>query len=94
MKEIKIQKFTLIKLIYSVLIVIFLISVFLPYFSKSYAFPPPPAEPLISFTRPYYGYVELIYGGWPGLIFAVISILILKPERKGVSLIIAVIGFS
>lgn len=94
MREIKIQKFNLIKLIYIVLIVVFLISVFLPYFSKTYAYPPPPAEPLISYIKPYRGYIELIYGGWPGLILAVISIIILNPERKGRSLIIGVIGFS
>ena len=94
MKEIKIQKFTLIKLIYSILIVVFLISVFLPYYSKSYAFPPPPAEPIISYTKPYLGYIELIYGGWPGLILAIISIVILNPERKGKSLLIGGLGFA
>ena len=95
MKEVKIHKFNLIKLIYSLLIAVFLISVFLPYFSKSYVFPPPPLDPIIFFPpRLYYGYIELIYGGWPGLMLVVISILILKPERKGKSLIIGVVGFS
>ena len=95
MKEVKIHKFNLIKLIYSVLIAVFLISVFLPYFSKSYVFPPPPLDPIIFFPpRLYYGYIELIYGGWPGLILAVISILILNPERKSKSLLIGVLGFS
>jgi len=95
MKEVKIHKFNLIKLIYSVLIAVFLFSVFLPYFSKSYVFPPPPLDPIIFFPpRLYYGYIELIYGGWPGLILVVISILILKPERKSISLIIGILGFS
>jgi len=94
MKEVQIQKFTLIKLIYSVLIVVFLISVFLPYFSRYYAYPPPPAIPTISYTKPYRGYSELIYGGWVGLILAIISILILNPERKGKSLLIGALGFS
>jgi len=85
MKERQILKFTLIKLIYIILIVVFLISGFLPYFSKYYAYPPT--------TNYYYGYIELIYGGWPGLILALISILILNPERKGRSLIMGVIGF-
>jgi len=95
MKEIKIHKFVMIKLIYGVLIAVFLISVFLPYFSKSYVFPPPPLDPIIFFPpRLYFGYIELIYGGWPGLILAVISILILKPEKKSISLIIGILGFS
>jgi len=94
MKEIKIQKFTLIKLIYSILIIVFLISVFLPYYSKSYAFPPPPAVSIISYTKPYLGYNELIYGGWPGLILAIISIIILNPETKGKSLLIGGLGFA
>ena len=95
MKEIKIHKFALIKFIYGVIISVFLISVFLPYFSKSYVFPPPPLDPIIFFPpRLYFGYIEMIYGGWPGLILAVISILILKPERKSISLIIGILGFS
>ena len=96
MKEIKIQKFTLIKLIYGILIVVFLISVFLPYYSKTYApFPPPPATPLFGgYTSLYMGYDVLIYGGWPGLILAGISIIILNPDRKGKSLLIGGLGFS
>jgi len=94
MKEIKVGKFILIKLLYGVLIVIFLISVFLPYYSRYYAFPPPPADPIVYYTRPYFGYNELIYGGWPGLILTIISIIILNPERKGKSLLIGGVGFS
>jgi len=55
MTKIKLQKFTLIKLIYSITIIIFLISAFLPYYSKLYVYPPPPAVPVLEYTKLYMG---------------------------------------
>ena len=67
-------------------------SVFFPYYSITYVYPPPPAPPINSYTKPYFGYIELIYGGWPGLILIVISLIILNPERKGKSLLVGGVG--
>ena len=94
MKEFKMKKFTVIKLIYVVLIVIFLISAFLPYYSKYYPqYPPLPASPVIpSTTRYYIGYLELLYGGWPGLILLVISVLLINFGIKDKALIVGGVG--
>ena len=94
MKEIKMKKFIIIKLIYIVLIIIFLISAFLPYYSKYYPqFPLPPAPPIIPSTTIYYaGYRELLYGGWPGLAFLVVSVLLLNFGKKDKALIVGALG--
>ena len=94
MKENKMKKFTIVKLIYVVLILIFLISALLPYYSKYYPqYPPLPASPIIpSTTRYYVGYQELLYGGWPGLAFLVISVLLLHFGIKDKALIIGALG--
>ncbi len=92
MAEFRIQKFTLIRLIYGIIIIIVLISAFLPYFSRSYVYPPPPAEPIYNYTKNYIGYLELIYGGWIGIALLIISVVILNPERKSKALLIGIGG--
>ena len=92
MKSIKLQKSMLIKLIYGILILIFILSTILPYYSITYFFPPPPDPPSYTNTEFSVGYIELIYGGWIGLILIIISIFFLIFEKISKAIIIGISG--
>ena len=76
MTEIRIQKFTFIRLIYGIIIIIILISAFLPYYSEFHPpFPTPPEDPIyVGYFTHYMGYIALIFGGWVGFALGIISI--------------------
>jgi len=80
------QKILLIKLTYSILIIFFIISVFFPYYSEISTYS------IHSYKREYYGYFELIYGGWVGIGLIVLSILLLNSERATKSALLGFIG--
>ena len=82
MRTIKLQKSTLIRLVFAIFISISLLSLTFIYYSKTYVYPPPPAVPLYTDTIYYWGYTEFIYGGWIGLILIIVSVVLLSPERK------------
>ncbi|MFX1566907.1 MAG: TIR domain-containing protein [Promethearchaeota archaeon] len=95
MTEIRIQKFNFIRLIYGILIIIVLVSAFLPYYLEHHPpYPPPPETPVWEgYTTEYEGYIALIFGGWVGVALAIISIILLTPERKKKALLFGGIGF-
>ena len=62
MRSIKLQNYILMRLIFAILILISLLSLILPYYSKTYVYPLPPADPLYTDTTYYWGYIEFIYG--------------------------------
>ena len=76
------KKFNFIRLIYGILIIIIFFSAFFPYFSQTSVYPPPPEVPIHINTRSYVGYIALIFGGWVGIALAIVSIILLNPERK------------
>jgi len=99
MRTIELRNYNLIRLIFAFLILITLFSTVFPYYSKTYVFPPPPAIPLYSSTNYFWGYIELVYGGWIGLILVIASVVLLSPERKKKAFIVgslgcALIGFN
>ena len=76
MTEIRIQKFNFIRLIYGILIIIVLISAFLPYYVEHHPPYPSPENPIHEgYTTQYMGYIALIFGGWVGVALAIISII-------------------
>ena len=95
MTEIRIQKFTFIRLIYGIIIIIILISAFLPYYSEfHHPFPTPPEDPIyVGYFTYYMGYVALIFGGWVGFALGIISIILMSPERKRKALLFGGTGF-
>ncbi len=95
MTEIRIQKFTFIRLIYGIIIIIILISAFLPYYSEFHPpYPPPPQTAIHEgyFTH-YMGYKPLIFGGWVGFALGIVSIILLSPERKRKAFLFGGTGF-
>jgi len=92
MRTINLQKTTLIRLIFAVLILISLLSLTFIYYSKTYVYPLPPAVPLYTDTIYYWGYTEFIYGGWIGLILIVVSVVLLSPERKKKAFMVGSLG--
>ncbi len=92
MRTIKLQKSNLIKLIYVILFLITLLSITFPYYSKTYVFPPPPSDPVYTTTIYYWGHIELIYGGWVGLILIIVSVFLLSLERKKRAFMVGSLG--
>ncbi len=95
MTEIRIQKLTFIRLIYGIIIIIILISAFLPYYSEFHPpYPPPPQTAIYDGYFTYYmGYLALIFGGWVGFALGIISIILMSPERKRKALLFGGTGF-
>ena len=70
---------------------IFILSAIFPYYSETNLFPPSP-DPLFTNTKTYEGYIELLYGGWIGIVLIAVSVLLFNPERKKKALIIGILG--
>jgi len=71
--------------VYIVGILLFLISVAMPYIIVVKATQSPPYEL-------YYGYFLLIFGGWFGFIFILISAILLYHQKTGSSVLFGVLG--
>ncbi|MBA7556427.1 hypothetical protein ES705_49135 [subsurface metagenome] len=77
------KKLKIILAINSILIVVFIISSFLPYFSKWYQY---------GGIIYYFGYNHLIFGGWEGLLFITASMNQIRYQRIRKAFIFGLIG--
>ena len=75
MKRIELQKISLIRISYSVILGVFVILAFFPYFSETFTYGPH------SYTQYFPGWFELIFGGWVGIGLIVFSIIRLTSQR-------------
>ena len=80
------QKILLIRIGYGVILGVFIIFAFFPYFSETFTYGPH------SYTQYFPGWFELIFGGWVGIGLLVASVILLNSQRIGKPIIFGISG--
>jgi len=86
MKGTGFQKISLIRVGYVVILGVFVILAFFPYFSETFTYGPH------SYTEYFPGWFELIFGGWVGIGLIVLSAIRLNSQRTGKPIIFGISG--
>ncbi len=86
MKGMGFQKISIIRFGYGVILGVFILFAFFPYFSETLTYGPH------FYTQYFPGWFELIFGGWVGIGLLVASIILLNSQRIGKSIIFGISG--
>ncbi|MFX1572303.1 MAG: TIR domain-containing protein [Promethearchaeota archaeon] len=70
-----ISKFLIIRIVYGVILALFITLAFFPYFSVTYTYGPH------SYTEYSYGFFELLFGGWVGIGLIGASVILLNSQK-------------
>ena len=82
----KLSKFSIIRIVYGVILVVFIILAFFPYFSETYTYGPH------TNTEYSFGYFELLFGGWVGIGLIGVSVILLNSQKIGKPLLFGITG--
>ncbi len=86
MKGTGFQKMSVIRIGYVLILGVFVILAFFPYFSETFIYGPH------SYTEYFPGWFELIFGGWVGIGLIVFSVIRLNSQRVGKPIIFGISG--